>query len=207
MNPQITNTERNTILYYLFFIFVLPIILLYFDIINKSWRMAVLTFCCVLIYGIIKKANWTKEELGLTVPNRKKFLLPYFVFILIGVFSTIVLAKALGAEVKSLWWHTPHFWFLFVFVSYLQEFAYRMFLIPELSRIFPDKLGIIVISGLLFALLHVVYPVPFALIVFMFIGGMALSFMYMKYKDFWLIGLAHSIFNFVAVLFGFFVIH
>lgn len=199
--------EKRVILFQITSIFIIPILLIYYNILEKGWRVYILILISIFIAFILKKEHWTMPALGLSTHTFKKYLIPYLIFILIGVSSIIFFADNLEMEPQSAWWTKPHFLFLFLVVSVLQEFAYRGFLIPKLKRVFSDRLGVVLINALIFTLLHIIYPIPQIMLPLAFAGGLALATLYMKYPNLVLISIAHSVLNFVAVLYGFFVIH
>ena len=105
------------------FFFVVPIALLYFGILPISSRIYVLLIFSMLIYGVIRKQKWTDEELGLTFKNIKKGIVPYAIATLAALAIIIVVAKRYFFHPASHWWTQPHFLFLFVVVSFFQEFV------------------------------------------------------------------------------------
>lgn len=207
MHKSISETPEEIVLGQIFFIFVLPVLLLYFNIIDKEWRVMVLIVACLLIYGILKKGKWDNSTWGLRFDNFHKSLIPYLCATLLSSVFIIWFAGKLDMKVESYWWLDRHFWFIFILVSFLQEFAYRGFLIPLMERIFTDRLGIILINALLFTLLHIIYPIPQIMIPFAFMGGLVFAYMYLRYPNIILISMMHTVMNFIAVLYGFFVIY
>lgn len=204
---EISTHKKQVVFLQIFFIFVVPIMLIYFNILPKEARVFILILVCLVIYGIIKKERYSPQELGISVHTFKKYLIPYLSLMTLSVLAVVAYAEKLEMEPQPNWWTQPHFLFLFLIVSFLQEFAYRSFLIPKLKQIFDDRLGIVIINALLFTLLHIIYPIPQLMLPLAFIGGLAFSVIYMKYPNLFLISLTHSVLNFVAVLHGFFVIH
>lgn len=207
MEKIFRNEQKNLILIQICFIFVIPVLLVYFNVINPSWRVFVISVACLLMYGIVRKEKWTEKMMGLSHELTKKHLIAYLVFTLVGSFGIIFFASKLNMQVQSNWWMKPHFWFLFLLLSFLQEFAYRTFLLNLLHRVFTDKLGIVLINALLFTMLHIIYPVPQIMLPLSFIGGLLFAVMYEKYPSLILVTGAHAVLNFIAVLLGFFVIH
>lgn len=199
--------EKRKVLFQIIGVFVLPIMLLYWNVIPKDYRIFILILCSIFMYYIIKKEKWSLQSLGLSTHSFRKYLIPYLLFTLIGVTGIIFFANNYEFEPQSSWWTKPHFIFLFIIVSFLQEFAYRGFLIPKMKNFFTDRLGIVLINALLFTMLHIIYPIPQIMLPLSFAGGLAFATIYMKYPDLLLISISHSILNFVAVLYGFFVIH
>ncbi len=202
------NTETNVrlVLAQIGVIFVLPVLLLYFGLVPESWRIVVLFISSLFIYGIIKYERWEQKDFGYRIDNFRHALLPYTAFTLVGVTLIIWFADQNGMTPVEGWWTNPHFLYLFLIVSFLQEFAFRGFLIPLLKKVFKDRLGIVLINALLFTLIHILYPVPTIMLPLAFIGGLGFATLYMIYPNLILISLAHAVLNFVAVLFGFFVI-
>ncbi len=201
------SKQKQIALFQIVGIFVVPILLIYFDIISKGLRIYMLVSMSVIIYLIMRKEKWTLHSIGLSTHTFKKYLIPYLVFMSIGVISIVMYADNFEMEPQNQWWTKTHFLVLFIIISALQEFAYRAFLIPKLKVLCTDRLGIVIINALLFTLLHIIFPIPQIMLPLAFIGGLAFSVMYMKYPNLVLVSIAHSVLNFVAVLHGFFVIH
>ncbi len=188
------------------FFFVVPIVLLYFEIIPISGRIYTLLFVSLLLYGVIKKEGWTSEAVGLTTKNVKKFFGPYFFATIAAMVAIIEIARMLGVASVSDWWTNPHFLFLFFVVSFFQELVFRGILMPLLGRIFPDSFTVIVVNALLFAGMHVIYPNPVIGLPFAFIGGIFFAGLYRRYPNLYLVTLSHAILNFLAVWYGLFTI-
>ncbi len=203
---NVAHVDKNLRLLQVFFIFVLPVLLLYFNILPASTRMFALLFSAILILGIVRKEKWEAKDFGFRVDNFRDALLPYILFTSVGVFAIMLFSKKIGLEPIQDWFFHPHFLYLFLIVSALQELAFRSFLIPILRNIFPDRVGVILINALLFALIHIIYPIPEYSLPLALIGGIGFAVMYMKYPNFYLVALSHSTLNFFAVLYGFFVI-
>lgn len=203
---HLSREEKGKVALQIIGVFVVPVMLLYFNILPKDWRVLILFAISFLVYKIIEREKWSPESLGLTKHTFKKYLTPYLIFMITGVVAIWFFGEKTHMEVQAQWWTKPHFLFLFLVVSFLQEFAYRGFLIPLLKKFFSDRLGIVLINALLFTLLHIIYPIPQTMLPLAFIGGLAFAVIYMKYPNLWLVSIAHSVLNFVAVLHGFFVI-
>ncbi len=207
MHKSISETPKEIVLGQIFLIFVLPVLLLYFNVISKDWRVMALVVACLLIYGVMKKGNWDSRTWGLRFDNLRSALIPYLSATLVSTVFIIWFAGKLDMKVETYWWLDRHFWFIFILVSFLQEFAYRGFLIPLMERVFTDRLGIILINALLFTLLHIIYPIPQIMLPFSFMGGLVFAYMYVRYPNIILISAMHTVMNFIAVLYGFFVIY
>ncbi len=201
--PQTKGVRELAIARVMLF-FVLPIVLLYFGIVPIEGRMLMLLVFSVLIYGSIKNDGWVASDLGLTRKTIKSMWKPYTVATLIALVLVVVFAESLGMSGTERWWVNPHFLFLFLFVSVFQEFAFRGFLMPILSQIFPDGLTIVIINSLLFAGMHAIYPFPHIGLPFSFVAGIFFASLYRRYPNLILVSLSHAVLNFAVVWYGFF---
>ena len=189
------------------FLFIVPIALLYFGIIPIEYRIFVLLIFSLFIFGIIRKQKWKDEELGLTTKNISQAFAPYAIATTIALALIIFAAQQFNFHpVTQHWWTNPHFLFLFMVVSFFQEFAFRGFLMPLLKKVFPDSFTIITVNALLFSGMHAIYPFPYIGLPFAFIGGLFFAILYHKYPNLILISISHAILNFAVVWFGLFMI-
>lgn len=186
--------------------FVLPIVLIYFNIIPVEGRLVALLVFSALIFSIIRNEGWKDTDLGLTTKTIRPYLIPYLFATFICLVGIVFVAYKLNFSPVDDWWTKPHFLFLFIFVSLFQEFTFRGFLIPILGRIFTDKFTIILVNAFIFAGMHAIYSFPAIAFIFSFIGGLIFAGMYIRYPNLILVGIMHCILNFVAVLLGFFTV-
>jgi membrane protease YdiL (CAAX protease family) len=185
-------------------IFVLPIGLLYFNIIKKKFRLALLFLSSILVLGIVFIEKIPAHSLGLRIDNLSSGILPYGAFTALASIAIFLLAFFLHRKPSANWQKDPHFLYLFIPISFLQEFLYRGFLFPKLASISTNFFWIVISNIVLFALLHIIYKnrkvnIPFALV-----AGLSFSLMYYCWSNLILIAMSHSILNYFAVLFGFF---
>ena len=197
--------KHELILLQILYIFVVPVCLMYFKIIGAQWRVILLMLDCLIIYGIIRHERWSLKELGLNSPEHNWFL-PYALFVCVGVFLISEIAESINYTFAHNWWTNTRFLFLFIPVSILQEFAFRGFLRPLLVRAKTKKVWIVIITTLLFALIHIIYPPLAIALPVAIVGGFAFALIYEKYPNLYLASAAHIVLNFTAVLYGFFVI-
>ena len=198
--------SKRLILTQIFLIFILPVFLIYFNILPVSWRMILLAVCSLVIYGIIMRENWTYENMGLHHHNFKKALPFYLSFALLGILTLFFINHETNTpDIESKIFFIRTFAF-FIPISFFQEFAFRSFLIPRLKAIYKNNLFVVFINAILFALIHIIYPnwgigLPLA-----FFSGIFFAWLYIKYPNLVLVSLTHIILNITAVLLGFFVI-
>ncbi len=198
--------SKRLILVQIFIIFVLPVFLLYFHILPISWRFVLLAISSLVIYGIIRREEWSFEEMGIRHDNFKKAIPFYLSFVVVGIVALFFIDHKLNMpdiETKN---YIIRTWIFFIPVSFFQEFAFRSFLIPRLEKIYNKKYIVIFINAVLFTLLHIIFPnlgigLPIA-----FVSGVFFAWLYIKYPNLVLISLAHSVLNIIAVLLGFFAV-
>lgn len=63
---------------------------------------------------------------------------------------------------------------------------------------------VIIINGLLFSFLHIIFPKPQIMLPLALMAGLGFAFIYYKFQNLILISLSHGILNFFAVLYGLF---
>jgi len=196
--------SKKIILAQTFIIFVLPIFLLYFHILPMNWRFILLAVSSLLIYGIIKRENWSFEEMGVRHDNFRKSFPFYFGFTLIGFVALFLIANKMHFPDND----TPSFliktWVFFLPVSFFQEFAFRSFLIPRLKEIYKKKYIILLVNAILFALMHIIYPNAGIILPLTFVSGILFAWLYYKYPNLIFVSVSHSILNVTAMLLGFF---
>lgn len=197
------NTSKTLIIIQTIIIFVLPVALLYFNILSSDWRIFLLAFCSLIIYGIIRHENWTHDDMGLN--NKfKEYFMPYLIFTVVSVALFFVLHSFLDFEpikTKSVLIEKLLF---FLPISFFQEFAFRSFLIHRLRLISNSNFFIVSINVILFTLIHVIYPSLNVILPITFIGGIFFAILYIKYPNLLLVSISHSAINITAVLLGFF---
>lgn len=198
--------SKRLILVQIFIIFVLPVFLIYFNILPISWRFILLAINSLLIYGIIRREEWSFEDMGLHHHNFKKALPFYASFTFFAILILLFISYQINTEdIDTKIFFIKAFAF-FIPISLFQEFAFRAFLIPRLKMIYKNELFIIFFNAILFTLIHIIYPnwgvgLPLA-----FFSGIFFAWLYIKYPNLVLISITHAILNITAVLLGFFAI-
>lgn len=185
-------------------VYMLPMLLVVWGVIPFVWHIPVMLSMTLFIFYFVHKDKLTKEDLGMVKPSNIKDYLIYFFAIVIGLTGILYFANALGYSPMPEWHKHPTFLYLFIPISVLQEFAYRSVLTKELHYIFDEDAQIILANAGIFAILHIIYPNAFAVLPLTIIGGLFLSTLWKIKPNFYLISFAHVVFNFTAVLYGFF---
>ncbi len=195
--------SRRLMLVQIFVIFILPVLLLYFNIVPTSWRMVLLAISALSIYGIIHHEHWSHEEMGIRHDNFKKAWPYYFFFTVLGFTALLFLEhkfKIPNVDTELFFIKTFIF---FLPVSFFQEFAFRSFLMPRLQSIFKSNFTIILINALLFTLIHIIYPSLGVILPLVFVSGILFAWLYLKFPNLILVSVAHAILNVTAILLGF----
>ena len=192
----------------IFLIFILPVLLLYFKIVPANWRIILLSISSLFIYGIVQREHWTYREMGIRHDNFRRALPFYLLFTVLGlaalflIFSKINMPREIYNELFYL-----RVFVFFLPSSFLQEFAFRSFLMPRLKVIFNNNnYYIIFVNAILFTLMHTIYLNLGIVLPLVFVAGIFLSWLYSKYPNLVLISMVHSALNITAVLLGFFII-
>ncbi len=202
------NHDKELVLAQILYLYIIPTLLLYYGIIPGQFRLVMLSGVAILLYGIIRHANWTYADLGIH-RDFIKDIIPYAIFTIIGIVSLYFISelapKIIEARIYK-WWENLRFLFLFIPISILQEVIFRGVLMNMLQRVFKNPIFIIGLNASLFALIHIIYLNQTIILPITFIGGIGFAYIYYKYPNLILISLSHAILNFTAMILGFFVL-
>jgi len=200
-----TKREKEIVWAQILYLYVLPVILLYFEIIPNNLRVVMLLVISMLLYGIVKHAQWTYSDMGI---NRDfmKDIVPYSLFTIGGVLFLVWLAQVVPHSPFLEWWENKKFLLLFVPISVLQEVVFRGILMKFLRKAFTSPIFIILLNSAVFAFMHVIYLNSIFVLPMTFIAGVGFAWMYYRYENLPLISISHTILNFTAMILGFFVI-
>jgi len=204
MNKDIRK-EREVVWLQILYLFVIPILLLYFNIIPDSWRLVMLLFVGLILYGITRHEKWTSLDFGV----RKDFMcdiIPYSLFTISAVLFLLWLSQITPHSPFLNWWGNRGFLLLFAPISILQEIIFRGILMKFLEKVFSNPFTIIIINASVFAFMHVIYLNSIFVLPMTFIAGIGFAWMYYKYPNLILISGTHTVVNFLAMVLGFFVL-
>ncbi len=200
--------DKELVLVQILYIFILPILLLYYGVISGDYRIVLLVSVTALLFGIIHHAHWTHQDLGIK-KDFLKDLIPYTLFTIVGVVFILYLGSILPTSrpiEQYKWWEDVRFLLLFIPISVLQEVIFRGVLMHMLLRAFHNIPFIIIVNASLFALIHIIYLNVNIVLPITFIGGIGFALMYYKYPNLIMISISHTILNFTAMILGFFVL-
>jgi membrane protease YdiL (CAAX protease family) len=197
--------ERELVWLQILYLFLIPILLLYYKVIGNDFRILMLLIVAVLIYGIARYEKWNSEDFGIKKKWIKDFW-PYLIFTICGVIFLFVVEEFEIGKPFLNWWKNAKFLLLFIPLSVLQEVIFRGVLMNMLRRVFKNPVFIIGLNASLFALMHVIYLNSAFVLPVTFIAGIGFALMYYKYQNLVLISASHTILNFVGMILGFFVL-
>lgn len=199
------TASKHSLLFQIALIFLVPIILVRLNIIPIALHTIFLIGAAVVLVGILIKDRWNAEMLGMGM-FKKRYVLAYLIFTTVGIVTISQMGELVGKEELARWWGHAHFMYLFFVVSLFQEVAYRGYLIPALGKLMHAPILIIITNALFFTFLHIIFPNVLINLPLAFVGGIGFAYMYIRFPSLPLIILSHAALNFVAVLYGFFII-
>lgn len=191
-------------LFQVIYIFIIPISLVFFKAISYKYRFHTLTIISLGTFLIMIYENWTLKDMAIRFDNLSEALIPYIIFTIIGVMFLITISEVSNKRMIVTKAKYFHLMFLFLPVSFLQEFLFRSFLIPKLLNIFSDAFVVIMVNALLFMYLHSIYSNNALSLFITLIAGIGFSIMYLFYPNLILLTISHSFLNFFAILYGYF---
>lgn len=122
---------------------------------------------------------------------------------MVAVLCLIVLARLLKKKRARQWYKDPHFLFLFIPISFAQQFLFQGFLLYKLELIFAVPVAIF-INALIFGYMHTIYPNPIFSGALGVGAGLFFGVLYTFFPNIIVSSVVHAILNFVAVYFSFF---
>jgi membrane protease YdiL (CAAX protease family) len=204
----LNNHEKELVLAQILYLYVIPTLLLYYGVIPEQFRILMLFSVSLLLYGIVKRAEWTFNDLGIR-KNFMKDIVPYTLFTISGIGFILWISKITpGIEGREYyeWWEDARFLLLFIPISVLQEVVFRGILMRLLEKAFSNPIFIIILNASVFALIHIIYTNTTLVLPLTFIGGIGFAWMYYRYPNLIMISVSHTILNFTAMILGFFVL-
>lgn len=202
---EVTRKDKELVWVQILYLFLIPIMLLYYKVIPNNGRVLVLVIVTVLIYGIARFEKWNREDFGIRNSWKENFI-PYFIFTILGVVMLLVIHDFRAGGSMQSWWTNIKFLLLFIPLSVLQEIVFRGVLMNMLRRVFSNKWFIIILNASIFSLMHIIYLNALFTLTLTFIAGIGFAWMYYKYPNLILISISHTILNFTGMILGYFVL-
>ena len=176
--------------------------LIRFNVISVDYRLFLL-FIVFVVMAVLGFSTLTSSVMGFSGGDFARDFAPWGIATLImfmGIWGAAVLFRHPYAENPL---RDPHFLFLFIPISAVQQFMYQSVLLQKLLHEFNPWVAI-AICALCFGYLHTVFPRRWRNFMLATIGGILFSSLFYFYPNFMLAILSHMFLNFAAVYFGFF---
>ena len=187
----------------IFLLSILPISLIKFKIIPPKFRLVVLSGVFILLAGLIYFQDISSVQLGIKTNNFSSAIIPYLSVTIIAVFALVILSKIMKNKVAGKWYEDQHFIFLFIPISFAQQFLFQGFILFKLESIFQNLVAVI-ITALIFGYMHTIYPKPVFSMILGTLAGLLFATLYVIYPNLILASVIHAVLNFTAVYLGFF---
>ena len=195
--------KREILVAQIFYLFILPVVLFYFDVIPGNFRVAMLFVITLLLLGIIYEEKWTFADMGIK-KNWTSDVRPYAIFTILAVAFLFAISETAPHFENFDWWQSEKFLLLFAPISILQEIIFRGVLMKMLLGAFKNIPFVILINATVFAVLHIIYLNSAFILPLTFFGGICFAYLYYKWPNLILISISHTIINFTAMILGFF---
>lgn len=202
---DIIKHEREVVWLQILYLYLIPILLLYYKVISSNLRIVMLLLITVLIYGITRYEKWNNQDFGIR-KDWKKYFWQYLIFTVGGVIFLLLMEELEIGKPFLNWWTNAKFLILFIPLSVIQEILFRGILMNMFRRVFSSPAFIIILNASIFALMHIIYLNSAFVLPVTFIAGLGFAWMYYKYENLILISASHTVLNFVGMILGFFVI-
>jgi len=195
------KNKTTRIIFYTILALILPVLLIYFNIIPFMYRKFVLVIVVAInIIGIYTE-KMSIYELGIRIDNLKRAFLPYFLFTLLSATLIVGYASYSGKTPVEYWWKIPYLQFAFIPTSIVQEVVYRGFFQTQLQKIMKP-INCILIAAIVFSFMHILWNSA-EFITMTLLGGLMWGFLWYKYPNLIWVSISHSILNFLINYFGF----
>ena len=172
------------------------------DVVSVEYRLFLLfgVFAALAILGFL---TLSPSTMGLTGTDFMSGLAPWGIATSAMFIGILVLGTLLKHHCAEDPLHDPHFLFLFIPISIVQQFMYQSVLLQKLLQE-VDPWAAIMICALCFGYMHTIFPRRLRNFVLATAGGALFSSLFYFYPNFALAILSHMILNFAAVYSGFF---
>lgn len=191
---------------YIVVLFLIPITLVLTGTISASWRLWLLAGIGVIVATIQLHAPYSLDTTFLHIPDSSfdAALLDYVIGTATGIMGLWVLHKLFRTNTVTAWYRDPHFLFLFIPISFAQQFLYQGFLLP-VAIVATNSWGWgVIITALTFGYMHSIYPNPLRHMTIGTLGGTLFALLFTIAPNLYVAVLSHMILNWVAVYNGFF---
>ncbi|WP_016949342.1 CPBP family intramembrane glutamic endopeptidase [Anabaena sp. PCC 7108] len=201
MEGKLVNKKQQKVILIVGLAYILPVFLIYVGLVPFSWRFYLLILAAVAILATARLYRFSTVELGITKQNFGSSLSAIALPTLASALLMLIYYMMQGARIDNSAYRWSFYIFFVAVSSPLQEFLYRGFLFGIFSR---AKLAIwlqILLSTLLYSLVHLIYQ-DITTLLSTLILGLFWGYDYAKYRNLYSIIISHSILGAIAILVG-----
>mgnify|MGYP001334065508 CR=1 FL=1 len=105
--------DREVVWVQILYLYLIPTLLLYFNVLPNNFRFILLFGIAILLYGIVRHNKWSSYDMGIK-RNYLEDIGPYLIFTIAGVLFLIWLASIVPHTPFLNWWKNLKFLFLFI---------------------------------------------------------------------------------------------
>lgn len=182
-------------------IYIVPICLLFTDIIPSELKYHVLIGMSALLLAYAKLNGVSQRELGFTRQRLRASMarvMPVSLLVAVVILTLYVLGWFRSDSPAAHW----SFYIFYIFVSAtLQEFVYRGFLFDFLGRAGLTPVWTIMITSALYGFMHILFDA--GAVVFTFLIGLFWGWVYAKDRNLYSVTLSHSVLGSLSLLANF----
>ena len=151
-------------------LFPLPILLIYFNLIPYAFRWGAVAVVLISILAILFHEKIHIKDIGLRVDNLLKALPFYGATLFSAILGLAIVTQFLNLSFFPGYTSYYHFYGLFILVAFAEAFLYLGFLLPRLENLTSKPWLAILITSIIFALMHSIYPSLLFVILTFFFG-------------------------------------
>ncbi len=183
---------------------IVPLLLILTKLVKYRARFFLLGLALVAVSLVHLINGTTLNEIGFRVDNLLPALAMYAAATALGILL-IKLAAGFSRSIAAInWKQDRHFQYLFIPISFAQQYVCFSFTVPRLEALVPNLVAVVVLNALLFTLIHIGYGnfrknLPLAIV-----AGLGFSTIYLSFPNLIASSLAHMALNLAAVYYGFF---
>ncbi|MBW4614103.1 MAG: CPBP family intramembrane metalloprotease [Desmonostoc vinosum HA7617-LM4] len=201
MKSKLVGKERQKVMLIVILAYILPVLLIYLNLIPFQARFYLLVLAAVAIFAIARLYRFSLVELGFTKQRLGTALKAIALPTLASALLMFTYYMMQGPRIDN----SAYKWIFYLFFvgvsSPVQEFLYRGFLFSIFSRV---KLKIwfkIILSAILYSSVHLIYR-DLPTLISTFIIGIFWGYHYVKYRNLYSVIISHSLLGAIAIFFG-----
>lgn len=201
MEVKLIKKAQQKIILIVIIGYILPVLLIYWGLVPYAWRFYILMAAAAAILAIARIYRFSGVELGFTQQNLKISLSVIALPTLGSALLMLIYYQIQGARIDNSAYTWPFYLFFVLVCSPLQEFLYRGFLCGIFTR---AKLAMwlqILLSTLLYTLVHLIYK-DIPTLIFTLIIGLFWGYHYTKYRNLYSVIVSHSMLGAISILVG-----